>query len=117
MVAVPERESAFFPSLVRAVLGEAEVLQVGVSDAGHQRVSVQSRPRAAFEVTETQFLLELLMRLLAHPARFDGGGKKAQRDVRPEVAEVILALARCVPLADKPCFLAGTIRNFVYGRP
>ncbi len=35
------------------MLGQAQVLQEGVSDARHQRVPVQSCPGAPLEVTET----------------------------------------------------------------
>ena len=35
---------------------EAQVLQVGKGDAGHQRVPVQTRPGPSLEVAETQFL-------------------------------------------------------------
>ena len=35
-----------------AVLGEAEMLKVGASDAGHQRMSVQAGPGAPLEVPE-----------------------------------------------------------------
>src|SRR5215213_1242912 len=68
-----------FPRPRRAMPGEAEVLEVGEGDAGHQRVPVQPRPGAPLEVAQPQFLLELLVRLLAHPARLDGGRERAQR--------------------------------------
>ena len=67
-----------FPPAHPTVLGEAEVLQVGAGDAGHQRMSVQTGPGPPLEVSETEFLLELLVRLLADPARLDSGGQGAQ---------------------------------------
>ena len=45
---------------------EAQVLEIGKGDARHERVSVQTGPGSAFEAVKTEFLLELLMSLLAH---------------------------------------------------
>ncbi len=59
------------------MLGKAQVLQISEGDTGHQRVPVQPGPGAALEVTQPQFLLELLVALLAHPARLDRGGSVA----------------------------------------
>src|SRR3712207_8837542 len=42
-----------------AVLGEAEVLEVGEGDAGHERVPVQAGPGAPLEAAEAQLPLEL----------------------------------------------------------
>ncbi|GAA0603228.1 hypothetical protein GCM10009416_46160 [Craurococcus roseus] len=77
-----------------AVPGEAEVLQVGEGDAAHQRVAVQPGPGAPLEAAQAQFLLELLVRLLANPARLDGGGEGAQRRPGRQVGEVVFPLAR-----------------------
>lgn len=51
------------------------MLQVGAGDARHQRVPVQAGPGAALEVIEAKFLLELLVGLLADPARLDRAGQ------------------------------------------
>ncbi len=64
----------FFPP---ALVSEPQVLQAGVCDAGHQRVVVQAGPGAALEVAEAHFPLELLVGLLAYPARLDGGGRES----------------------------------------
>ena len=58
--AEPSLADSFSP----ARFGEAAALQEGVCDHCHERVAVQAMPRAAFEVVEAQFFLELLMRLL-----------------------------------------------------
>jgi hypothetical protein len=50
---------------------EALVLQEGECDQRHQRVSVQARPGPTLEVIEPKLFLELLVRLLADPARLD----------------------------------------------
>ena len=52
------------------------MLEVGERDAAHQGVPMQPGPRSPLERAEAEFLLELLMRLLANPARFDGGGER-----------------------------------------
>ena len=57
--------------------GKAQVLQIGEGDTGHQGVPVKTCPGAAFEVAQPQFLLELLVALLAHPARLDRGRQGA----------------------------------------
>src|SRR3954449_1242769 len=81
---------------------QAPVLQVGEGNAGHQRVPVQAGPGPALEVAEAEFLFQLLVRLLAGPARLDGGGQPPQRGPPRQVAEVVLALAAVAPLADQP---------------
>ena len=96
---------------------EPQVLQKGEGDAGHERVSAQPRPRAALEVAEAQLLFELLVRLLADPARLDRGGEGAQRRPGRQVAQVELALAGGSPLADEPGFLAGLGTGVWRGRP
>src|SRR4051794_15669643 len=96
--------SSFFPPPHRL---QAPVLQVGEGDAGHQRVPVQADPRAALEVAEAEFLLQVLMCLLAGPARLDRGGQPPQRGPRRQVAEVVLALAALAPLTDQPDLRAG----------
>jgi hypothetical protein len=69
------------------------VLQEGEGEQRHQRMSVQARPRSTFEVIKPKLFLELLVRLLAHPARLDCRGKTPQRCVGRQVGEVVLALA------------------------
>src|SRR3954469_4913973 len=90
----PGTRGSIFPRPRRALPGKATVLQVGESHAGHQRVPMQARPGAALEVAEAQFLLELLVPLLADPAGLDGSRQGAQRGPRRQVAEVVLGLSR-----------------------
>src|SRR3954464_10511193 len=68
---------------------QAPVLQIGKGDAGHQRVPMQAGPGSALEVAEPKFLLELLVHLLAGPARLDGGDQPPQRGPLRHVAEVV----------------------------
>ncbi len=63
---------------------------------------VQPDPGAALEVVEAQFLLQLLVALLAHPARLDCAGQGAPGRAGRQVREVVLALARGAPLAHQP---------------
>src|ERR1700759_1965574 len=91
--------ATFFPPTRRL---QAPVLQIGKGDAGHQRVPVQPGPGAAFEVAETEFLLELLMHRLARPACLDAGDQPPQRGPLRPVAEVVVRLAAVAPFADQP---------------
>src|SRR5690349_16411417 len=81
---------------------QAPVLQIGKGGAGHQRVPMQAGPGAAFEVAEPELLLELLVHLLARPARLDGSGQPAQRSPLRQAAEIVFLLAAVAPLADQP---------------
>src|SRR3954453_4208245 len=96
--------SSFFPP-PRSL--PAAVVEGGEGDAGHPRVPVQAGPGPALEVAEAEFLLQVLMGLLAGPARFDRGGQPPQRGPRRQVAEVVLALTVVAPLTDQPGLLAG----------
>jgi len=71
---------------------KALVLQEAERDQRHQRVPMQAPPRAAFKMVQAQLFLELLMRLLAHPTRFDRGGQLLQRCVGRQVGQVMLLL-------------------------
>ena len=58
---------------------EAPGLQEGIGHHGHQRVPMQPGPGAAFEMAQPKFLLELLVCLLADPARLDRCGQLLER--------------------------------------
>ena len=58
------------------------MLQEGVSDHRHQRMAVKPLPASTLEVVKADLLFELLMRLLADPARLDGGCQCAQISLR-----------------------------------
>ena len=92
-----------FPSSHRR---ETLVLQECERDQRHQRVSVQAAPGAALEVVEAEFLLELLVRLLANPAPLDCRGQFLQSRASRQVGEIVLPLARRAMLAHKPDLLA-----------
>ena len=52
---------------------QAALLEEGIGDHCHQRVTVKTLPGSSLEVIEAEFLFELLMGLLADPSRLDGG--------------------------------------------
>ena len=64
-----------------AGLLEPQVLEDGEGDQRHQRVPMQARPGAALEGVEAKLLLQLLMGLLADPARLDQGRELAEGGV------------------------------------
>ena len=64
----------FFPPHFR----EAAMLEERVGDHGHERMTVKALPGPSLEVVEAEFLLQLLMGLLANPSCLDGGGQTAQ---------------------------------------
>ena len=85
--------TVFFPSRL-ALPGEAQVLQVGVGDARHQPVPVQPGPGPAVVVPDPELALELLVRLLAHPARLDRSHQRTQRSAGRQVGKVELGTRR-----------------------
>ncbi len=89
----PGRQVGIFPPLRPMMLGETQLLKVGVGDTRHQRVPVQPRPGAALEVIEAELFLHLLVHLLADPARLDRADERAVRRLGREVGEVDLTLA------------------------
>ena len=87
-------------------LFKALVLKEGEGDHRHQAMSVQAGPRSAFEVVKPELFLELLMRLLADPARLDGTCKLLHRGVWGQVGQIEFALSGRAMFADQPDFLA-----------
>ncbi len=96
----------FFP---HPGLPQAPVLQEGEGEHREQRMVMEPEPRAALEVVEPQLVLELLMDLLAHPARRDRGGEGPQGRRGGMVGEVVRLLAGGPAFADQPGGLAGEV--------
>ena len=88
---------------------EPQVLEEGEGELAQERVVVQAAPAPTLEVVQPQLLLELLVHLLAHPARLDQGGQGLERRVGRKVGQVVLALAGGAMLADEPRLLAGQV--------
>src|SRR5262245_16673891 len=69
-------------------------------------MTMQALPGPALEVVETEFFLQLLVRLLANPTRLDGGRQGAQISLRRQVGEIVFLLSRHPVFADEPSLLA-----------
>src|SRR4051794_13095518 len=80
---------------------EAEVLEEGEGELAQEHVVVQAAPAPALEMVQPQLLLELLVHLLADPARLDQRRQDLERCVGRMVRQVVLALARGAVLADE----------------
>jgi hypothetical protein len=94
---------SFFPP----PFGDTAVLQEGVSNHRHEGVTVKTVPGSSFEVIETEFLFQLLMRQFADPSRLDGCSQPPQVHPASQICEKILLLPRTAMLADQPRLLAG----------
>ena len=69
------------------------MLEEGVSDHRHERVTVKALPGSSLEVIETEFFFHLLVSLLADPPRLDGGSQRAQRRPGGQVGEMVFLLS------------------------
>ena len=81
------------------------MLEEGVSNHCHEGVTVKAVPRSSLEVIETEFFLQLLMRLFANPAGLDGGCQAAQVRFYRQVGEIVFLLSRDALFADEPCLV------------
>src|SRR3954462_3953940 len=94
------------PASLFPPLPQAEVLKEAEGEHRHQGVPVQPGPGPALEVVEAELLLELLVRLLARPARLDQGRQLLERGLGRQVGEVVLPLTRGAVLAHQPDLVA-----------
>ena len=78
------------------------MLEEGVRDHCHQRMTVQASPGSSLEVIETEFFLQLLVSLLANPSRLDGGRQGAQVRLCRQIGEIVFLLSRQPMFADEP---------------
>src|SRR5262245_41516611 len=83
------------------------MLEEGVSDHRHQRVTMQTLPGSAFEVIEAEFFFQLLVSLFANPSCLDGGCQEPQFGLRRQVGEIVFLLSRHPVFADQPSLIAG----------
>jgi hypothetical protein len=86
---------------------EAAVLQEGIGDHRHERMTVKTLPGSSFEVIKAEFFFHLLMSLFAYPSRLDGGRQGAQVGLRRQVGEIVFLLPRHSVFADEPSLVAG----------
>src|SRR3954453_16609497 len=82
----PWRQSAPFSP-------ESQVLQEGEGKLAQEHVVVQAAPAPTLEVVQPQLFLELLMQLLAYPARLDRDRQGLECRGGGKVGQVVLALA------------------------
>jgi hypothetical protein len=79
---------SFFPPRFFAILEE------GVSDHRHDRMTMQALPGSALEGIETEFFFQLLVRLFTNPSCLDGGRQGAQVGLCRQVGEIAFLLSR-----------------------
>src|ERR1700712_5634961 len=96
---------------------EAAGLKKGEGDHRHQGVSVESGPRSAFEVIEAEFLLKLLMSLLADPPGLDRGGELSKRCPGRQVRHIVLPFSTRPPFPDEPDLVAGHALHAIVAHP
>src|SRR6476620_3680225 len=83
------------------------MLEEGICDHRHERMTVKALPGSSLEVIETEFFFQLLVSLLANPSRLDGGRQGAQVRLRRQVGEIVFLLSRHPVFADEPGLLPG----------
>ncbi len=83
------------------------MLEKAEGDQRQQGMPVQPAPGAALEVIETEFLFQLLMRLLADPAGLDRRREGLQGRAGGMAGEIVLPLAAAAPLAHQPQLITG----------
>ena len=83
------------------------MLEEGVSDHRHKRMTVKALPGSSLEVVKTEFFFQLLVSLLANPTCLDGGCQGAQVGLRRQVGEIVFPLSRHPVFADKPSLVPG----------
>src|SRR3984957_13189143 len=78
------------------------MLEERVSNHRHQHMTMKAVPRPSLEVVEPEFLLQLLMGLLANPSCLDRGSKAGEVHPGAQVGEIVFLLSRRAVLADQP---------------
>ena len=81
------------------------MLEEGVSDHRHKRVTMKTMPGPPLEVVEAKFLFQLLMGLLADPSRLDRGSQAAQVRLGWQVGKIVFLFSRQAVLADEPSLI------------
>ena len=83
------------------------MLEEGICDHRHERMTVKALPGSSLEVIETELFFQLLVSLLANPSRLDGGRQGAQVRLRRQVGEIVFLLSGHPVFADEPGLLPG----------
>ncbi len=69
------------------------MLEEGVSDHRHERMTVKALPGSSLEVIEAEFFFQLLMGLFTDPSRLDGSSQGAQVGPGRQVGEIVFLLS------------------------
>ena len=85
------------------IFAESLLLQKGEGDHREQRVVTEAAPRAALEVVEAEFFLQLLVGLLARPAGLDSRDDGSERGALRVIGDVVLGFVFS-PFAHEPDF-------------
>ena len=86
---------------------ESAMLEKGVDDHCHKRMTVKALPGSSLEVIETEFFFQLLVSLLANPSRLDGSRQGAQVGLRRQIGEIVFFLSRHPVFTDQPGLFPG----------
>src|SRR4029078_8505383 len=81
------------------------MLEEGICDHRHERMTVKALPGSSLEVIETEFFFQLLVSLLANPSRLDGSRQGAQVRLRRQGREIVLLFSGYPLFADEPSLL------------
>src|SRR5437868_2861438 len=101
------------PLRLRFIFATPHLLQECKRNHREDRVVVKPVPRTAFEVIEAEFLLELLVGLLAGPTGLDARSDGFERSAWRQVAQVIPRFVGSL-FSHEPGFVAGKM-NAVLG--
>src|ERR1700747_433334 len=85
------------------------MLEEGISDHGHERMTMTSLPRPSLEMVEAELLLQLLVVLLTDPSRLDRGSQAAQIHPGGQVGKIVFLLSGHAVLTDEPSLVAGKV--------
>ena len=69
------------------------MLEEGVSDHRHERMTMKALPGSSLEVVKTEFFFHLLVGLFTNPSRLDDGSQSAQVRLGGQVGEIVFLLS------------------------
>ena len=78
---------------------------------------MESGPRSTFEMVEAEFLLELLMSLLADPPVLDRSGELSERCPGRQVRHIVLPFSTRPPFPNEPDLVAGHALHAIVAHP
>ena len=69
------------------------MLEEGICDHRHERMTMKALPGSSLEVIETEFFFQLLVCLLANPSCLDGGRQGMQTGRCRQIGEIVFLFA------------------------